>query len=111
MTARTLALALAVALSACAAPRPLPHDTEAARAFTQTAREAAVERPGARVCRHVELGISESDLVRGIIVQVKGELVAVRIERAPRFPYSIGGTALAPKAVVWDNAISWTPCL
>jgi hypothetical protein len=59
----------------------------------------------------MQTGISETDLIRGVVIEVRLSQIGVRIESAGRLPYQIGAVTLAPKVVVWDDAVAWTPCL
>jgi hypothetical protein len=105
-----LLVGLALAVAGCAPKRPAA-DPEAARLFAENSTLAAVSKPGARVCRRMLTGISETDIVRGVVVEARAEKIAVRVESAGRLPHSIGTIALSPKAVVWDDAAAWMPCL
>jgi hypothetical protein len=70
---------------------------------------AAVARPGQKVCRELPLGIGARDWVRGTVVAVTEDKVAVRIDD----PGS-GANALAaflkPGEAVWDVPHAWTLC-
>ncbi|MGQ0655227.1 MAG: hypothetical protein ACT4P4_23675 [Betaproteobacteria bacterium] len=98
-------------LAAGCAPRAPQADAEAARLFAENSSLAAVAKPGARVCRRMQTGISEVDIIRGVVVEARAPRIAVRVETAGRLPHAIGAVALVPKAVVWDDAAAWTPCL
>jgi hypothetical protein len=104
-------LLCAALLAAACAPRAPQGDAEAARLFAENSSLAAVAKPGARVCRRVQTGISEADIVRGVVVEAHAPKIAVRVETVGRLPQAIGTIALVPKAVVWDDAAAWTPCL
>jgi hypothetical protein len=108
----TRCLAALVGLSFFAACAKSPQsDPEASRLFSEASTRAAVAKPGARVCRRVQTGIAETDVIRGVVVENQNEKIAIRVDNAGRHPHSIGGVALVPKAVVWDDVTSWMPCL
>jgi hypothetical protein len=113
--ARFLALLLSLAAFAgCASktkPQEAAFDPKLAGTVTVSAGEAAVAKPGTKVCRWVQLGIAELDLIRGVVLQEEGHAVRVRIEDPGRFPNSLSGTPLARGALVLDKAIAWTPCV
>ena len=103
-----------VFVGACSAWRSEPRtadDPQFARALAQTATIAAVARPGARVCREMQVGIAERDWVRGVVVEADRRHVKVRIEVPGRFEHTIGDSAVKKGGTVWDEAIEWTPCL
>lgn len=105
---------LAAALGGCIFLRPAPaarDDAQFARSVAETATVAAVARPGARVCREMQVGIAERDWVRGVVIDANGSRVTVRIDDAGRFAHTIGGDTVVGGASVEDNAIAWTPCL
>jgi hypothetical protein len=106
-----LPLAFAALLATGCAPRSPQGDAEAARLFAENSSLAAVAKPGARVCRRMQTGISETNIVRGVVVEARAPKIAVRVETAGRLPQTIGTVTLVPKAVVWDDAAAWTPCL
>jgi hypothetical protein len=111
---RLLLRSLVVAIAGCGlgAQKPTPaFDARLASSVTATAAEAAVAKPGTKVCRYVQLGIAERDLIRGVVQQEEGESIRVRIEDPGRFPNSLGGTQLARGALVLDKASAWTPCV
>ena len=106
------AMAATIALTACAsAPKEeRAFDPPLASAVNTMASEAAVAKPGTKVCRWVALGIAEKDLIRGIVQQREGNTVRVRIDDAGRFPNSLNGHRLARGEVITDVATTWTPC-
>lgn len=109
MRAPLVAAFAVAALWGCA--RPQPTSDEALREFSDRSMRAAVAQPGTRVCRRLDAGITESDLVRGVVLQAKGEEVAIRVEVAGRHAPVLGGTLLTRGTVIWDTAKLWTPCL
>jgi len=86
-------------------------DPQFARALNATATEAAVAKPGAKVCRQMQVGIAERDWIRGVVSQIGDGKVTVRIDDAGRFPHELNGTTLKRGATVSDTATAWTPCL
>ena len=86
-------------------------DPQFARALNESATEAAVAKPGARVCRQMQVGIAERDWIRGVVSQIGDGKVTVRIDDAGRFPHELNGTTLKRGATVSDTATAWTPCL
>lgn len=106
-------LLLVAAISGCAAnAKQEAFDPKLAGQVTASAAEAAVGKPGAKVCRWVPLGISERDLIRGVVQQQEpAQSVRVRIEDPGRFTNSLNGTPLVRGALVLDKAVAWTPCV
>jgi len=105
---------LVVAIAGCGFGRQKPtpaFDARLASSVSATAAEAAVSKPGTKVCRYVPLGIAERDLIRGVVQEAEGSSVRVRIEDPGRFPNSLNGTELAKGAMVRDRAAAWTRCL
>jgi hypothetical protein len=103
-----------LALAGCSwgAKQPTPaFDARLASSVSASAAEAAVAKPGTKVCRYVQLGIAERDLIRGVVQGEEGASIRVRIEDPGRFPNSINGTPLARGALVLDKAAAWTPCI
>ena len=84
--------------------QPTGPGTEMMRARARFAAEAlaAVAREGQKVCREMPQG--GRDWVRGVVVGIDGEQVAVRIDDPGR------GAHFPRGEVVWDPAMSWTPC-
>lgn len=89
----------------------LRDDPQFARSIADTAARAAVAKPGARVCREMQVGIAERDWVRGLVVEVKAAQIAVRIDEPGRFEHIVNGVKVTLGAIVVDDAVSWTPCL
>jgi hypothetical protein len=109
-----LFVCVVVAFAGCSSsgPKPTPaFDAQLASNVSATASQAAVAKTGARVCRWVPLGISERDLVRGVVQQAEADALRVRIEDPGRYTNSLNGTQLARGALVLDKAIAWTPCV
>jgi len=105
---------VAMSIGACGTsdPKRAPaFDPQFARAVTDTATQAAVARPGAKVCRQMQVGIAERDWVRGVVMEVSAETIGVRVEDPGRFPHTLNGTAVVRGALVRDASRAWTPCL
>lgn len=69
----------------------------------------AVGRKGQRVCREMPLGIALTEWVRGEVVGVSGDQVAVRVDD-PGHRQVVAGVELEPGDVVWDKLLAWQPC-
>jgi hypothetical protein len=88
------------------ADRPTGPGTGMMHARAKFAEEvkAAVAQPGRKVCREMPVGIGGRDWIRGMVVDLEGDHVGVRIDDP-------GQNAHFPRGeVVWDLAQSWTPC-
>ena len=81
-----------------------------ARSRAEKERAVALGTPGVRVCRRMTVGIATHDWVRGVVVALEGEKLAVRIDDAGRFDHAIGGRALVKGEMVRDSVQSWIPC-
>ena len=77
--------------------------------FEEEAR-AAVGKEGQKVCREVPVGIALRDWVRGVVVAVAPDNVAVRIDDPGQVPHILGSAEARPGDVVWDSPQAWTPC-
>ena len=86
-------------------------EPQLAKALNATATEAAVAKPGTKVCRWIPLGIAERDLIRGVVQQAEGANVRVRIDDPGRFPKSLNGHTVGRGEVISDAATAWTPCV
>ena len=105
-------IGIAVALAGCAsAPKEPAFDPRLANAVDATATQAAVAKPGTKVCRWVQLGIAEKDLIRGVVQQAEGASVRVRIDDPGRFPNSLNGYRIGKGEVISDAATAWAPCV
>lgn len=105
---------VAVSVTACSTierARTLAFDPKFARSVTETATNAAVAKPGAKVCRQMQVGIAERDWVRGVVMEVSGDRISVRVDDPGRFPHSLNGTAVVRGVLLRDAASAWTPCL
>ena len=77
--------------------------------FEQEAR-AAVAREGQKVCREMPVGIALRDWVRGVVVAVAPDKVAVRIDDAGQYAHVLANAEARQGDVVWDAPQAWTPC-
>ena len=103
--------AAALSIAGCASTEPKPaFDPRLAKMVNTTASEAAVAKPGTKICRWVQLGIAERDLIRGTVQQSQGSNIRVRIEDAGRFPNSLNGHRVGRGETIGDAAVAWTPC-
>ena len=102
-----------LAIAACSgAPKSdRAFDPHLAKSLNATAIEAAVAKPGTKVCRWVQLGIAERDLIRGVVQQAEGANVRVRIDDPGRFPKSLNGHPVGRGEVISDAASAWAPCV
>ena len=103
-----------VLLGGCGAWRSDPRaadDPQFARTLARTATIAAVAKPGARVCREMQVGIAERDWVRGVVVEADGAKVKIRVDEPGRFRHVIAGAEVSKGATIADDALAWTPCL
>jgi hypothetical protein len=101
-----------VVLAACATLPATPAlDAERARTVADLAARAAVMKPGVRVCRQVSVGIAERDWLRGAVVEVTAERIAVRIDDAGRFQHTLEGAPVVAGTLVWSAVAGWIPCL
>jgi hypothetical protein len=71
-----------------------PTEMMRARAKFEEEALAAVGKRGTKVCREIAVGIGGRDWERGVVEEVKGNQVAVRV----------GGE------LRWDRASAWLPC-
>jgi hypothetical protein len=88
------------------ADRPTGPGTEMMRARGKYAAEvkAAVAKVGQKVCREMPVGIGGRDWVRGVVADLEGDHVGVRVDDPGQHAHFPRGQ------VVWDLAQSWTPC-
>jgi hypothetical protein len=86
-------------------------DPQLARAVHESATHAAVARPGARVCRQMQVGISERDWVRGVVEEADAGNIRVRIDDPGRFAHTINGVSATRGALVHDRSTAWLLCL
>jgi hypothetical protein len=70
----------------------------------------AVARVGQKVCRAMPVGIGRQEWVRGEVVKVEEDRVAVRIDEPGTYGEAIGGAELKKGEAIWDEPYGWTPC-
>jgi hypothetical protein len=104
--------AAALSIAACSSAEPVrpAFDPPLARSVNDTSTRAAVAKSGAKVCRQMQVGIAQRDWVRGVVTEISGDSIGVRIEHPGQFPQSLNGTPLVRGALVRDSATAWTPC-
>ena len=107
----TLLGVVLAAIVSCSNDPPRPaFDPRLANRIDHMATTASVAKTGGKVCRQTTIGIAERDWLRGVVTEVAGDAITVRIDDPGRFPQSLNGTAVARGAILRDNAIAWTPC-
>jgi hypothetical protein len=77
--------------------------------FEQEAR-AAVAKEGRNVCREMQVGIGGRDWIRGVVVAVAPDRVAVRIDDPGKYAHVLANVEARQGDVVWDVPQAWTPC-
>ena len=82
----------------------------AARAKFEEEARAAVAKEGQKVCREMPIGIGLREWLRGTVVRIGAEQVAVRIDEAGSQPHLVANVEVLPGDVVWDAPVNWTPC-
>ena len=82
-----------------------------ARALAESATVAAVTKHGAKVCRVFQVGIAERDWVRGEVVDLRGNNIAVRITGTGKFAHTLNDLAVERGTVIWDAPNAWIPCV
>jgi hypothetical protein len=80
------------------------------RARSQKEADAAIAGSGSKVCRWLQIGISEEDLIIGEVIDTKQGEIEVRIQTPGRFRNSLNGVDLSRGTVVWDSVRAWSPC-
>jgi hypothetical protein len=81
----------------------------AAQAKFRDEARAAVAKQGQKVCRELPVGIAGRDWVRGVVVAVQDDKVAVRIDELGS-PSNALAAFVKPGEAVWDVPQNWTPC-
>lgn len=89
----------------------LPTPKMVARSRATMERAVAVAVPGNRICKNMTVGIATQDWVRGTVMKVESDRIAVRIDDSGRFQHWISGVTINRGDVVWDALQFWTPCL
>lgn len=79
-----------------------------ARAYAEAV--AAVARPGIRVCREMKVGIATRDWIKGTVMAVEEDSLAVRIDEAGQMGHIIRGSPVNKGALIKDAFPNWTPC-
>ncbi len=103
---------LLVTVTGCATGGGAPKDDpQFARSIADTAARAAVAKPGARVCRELQVGIAERDWVSGVVVAAEGATVSVRVDDPGRYPHTLNGIEAKKGTLIRDNPAAWIPCL
>ena len=88
---------------------PTPMMIARSRAKTETL--LAVGKSGVKVCRALLVGIAVRDWIRGVVMQVDGDRISVRIDDPGQQPHMIDGRPLVKGMNIWSAAMEWTPCL
>lgn len=90
-------------------PAALPPAMQATvRAYAE--RMVVMSRPGARVCRQVPVGTVQFDTVSGIVLDMAGEQVRIRIEKPGRLSKNLDGREIATGDVVTVDVEGWYRC-
>lgn len=112
---RYLVALLILMLSGCAylSTKPqdasdLERDRSMARARLQL--EAGTVQ-GAYVCKKYAVGIAETDLVKGTVIEAKQDRIRVKIDDPGTFPHDMNGSGIEKGSLVWDKGMGWVPCV
>lgn len=89
----------------------MPTASMIARARAKTETLAAVAKPGVKVCRALRVGIAVRDWIRGEVMAVAAQRIAVRIDVPGQQPHEIGGHPLSKGMTLWFDAAEWMPCI
>ena len=81
----------------------------AQRRFREESRKA-VAKVGQKVCRPMRVGIGRREWIRGHVVALSGDKVAVRIDDPGHYGETISGIELTKGLVIWNEPYGWTPC-
>ncbi len=92
-------------------PTALAIEQARARARAEKEVQIAVAKPGTRVCRKLAVGISESDWIRGVVVEAGSGHVCVKIDDPGHFVHTLNGIAVVRGSFIWDAVLSWIPCV
>lgn len=87
-----------------------PTQAMQARRKAEEEARAAVGKEGEKVCREMPIGIALRDWVRGIVVAVATDKVAVRVDDPGAQRHTIAGVEVNQGQVIWDRPQAWTPC-
>jgi hypothetical protein len=72
--------------------------------------QVAVAKEGQKVCREMTVGIGGRDWIRGVVVAVSPDRVAVRIDDPGKHPHLVGSADARGGEVVWTSPFEWLPC-
>jgi hypothetical protein len=92
-------------------PLDAPTPQMLARSRMEKERQIAVAKLGAKVCRKVTVGISESEWIRGVVVEVAEAKIGVRIEDPGELAATLDGAPVARGRIVRESVAQWVPCL
>jgi len=68
--------------------------------------------PGAqKVCRRAAVGIALHEWIRGEVIAIGPQKVAIRIDNPGHYGEEVAGVPVKKGDVVWDEPEKWTPCL
>ena len=81
-----------------------------ARARARAEAVAAVGKPGITVCREMKVGIAIRDWIKGTVITVGDDGIAVRINDAGQMGHVIRGVAVDKGTVIKDDFLNWMPC-
>lgn len=81
-----------------------------ARARAHAEALAAVGRPGITVCREMKVGIATRDWIKGTVMTVEEDGIAVRIDDAGQMGHVIRGIPVSKGTRIKDDFQFWTPC-
>jgi hypothetical protein len=87
-----------------------PTEMMLARAAFEKEARKAVAKEGTKVCREMPLAGGGRDWVRGVVVGMNEEQVAVRIDDPGKQKHVVSGVAIAKGQAIWDAPMNWTPC-
>ena len=103
-------LTTALALAACASGMTPEFDPVKARLLAELENQVAVGKPGAKVCRLFQVGISEHNLVKGAVSAVQSGELTVIVEDPGRFPLNVEGKLLEKGSTLHGPSNQWAPC-
>jgi len=77
--------------------------------FQKEAR-AALAAEGQKVCRSMPVGIALQEWIRGTVVGVTPEKVAIRMDEIGTHRHVVANVEIRKGDIVWDSPEAWTPC-
>lgn len=92
-------------------PTGAPTPQMLVRARMDKERQVAVARLGLKVCRKVTVGISESEWIRGVVVEMGEATIGVKIDDPGQLVLTLNGVRVERGAIVRDSFAAWEPCL